>query len=169
LEIVHLHNTKIPQMLDVSEVFLFYPVVRLLDLLEVRWMRILVADNQPKVRQALRVLLEHQPGLEVVGEVSDGKDLLAQVEVAYPDLVLLHWRLRGWSAVNSLSDLREVHPDLAVIVLSGHPEVEQAALAAGADAFVSKADPPELLLEAIARVKRAKNAAVASAATLTDE
>ena len=132
-------------------------------------MRILVADNQPKVRQALRVLLEQQSGLEVVGEVAGGEELLAQVEATRPDLVLLHWRLRGWLADDSLPDLRETYPDLAVIVLSGHPEVGEAALMAGADAFVSKADPPELLLEAIARVKRAKNAAVASAAMLTDE
>ena len=121
-------------------------------------MRILVADNQPKVRQALRVLLEQQPGLEVVGEVSDGKDLFAQVEAARADLVLLHWRLRGWSGDDSLPDLRETHPDLAVIVLSGHPEVEETALMAGADAFVSKADPPERLLEAIAEMKQDRSA-----------
>ena len=144
-------------------------------------MRILLADNQPKVRHALRVLLEHQPGLEVVGEVADGADLVAQLKAARPDIVLLHWRLRGWSAIDPsaspgqglLRGLREGYPNLAVIVLSGHPEVAEAALAAGADAFVSKADPPELLLEAIAGVKRARNAAVASGAaltaTLTDE
>ena len=158
-------------------------------------MRILVAENQPKVRHALRVLLEHQPGLEVVGDVADGAALLAQVRAASPDIVLLHWRLRGWSAADpsaALTDpvpkghstgrtgpsassrqgplcrLREAYTDLAVIVLSGNPEVEQAALAAGADAFVSKGDPPELLLEAIANVKRAENAASASTATLTD-
>jgi DNA-binding NarL/FixJ family response regulator len=132
-------------------------------------MRILVADNQPKVRRALRVLLEHQPGLEVVGEAVDGEELLAQLESTSPDLVLLHWRLRGWSAADSLSGLREAYPALAVIVLSGHPEVNEASLAAGADAFVSKADPPELLLEAIAGLIGEENGAVASAATPTDE
>jgi DNA-binding NarL/FixJ family response regulator len=54
-------------------------------------MRIKVADNQPRVRHALRVLLEHQPGLEVVGEVADGGVLLPQVKAARPDMVLLHW------------------------------------------------------------------------------
>jgi DNA-binding NarL/FixJ family response regulator len=65
--------------------------------------------------------------------------------------------------------LREAYPGLAVIVLSGHPEVEEAAVAAGADAFVSKADPPEVLLDAIAGVKREEDTMTASAATLTDE
>jgi DNA-binding NarL/FixJ family response regulator len=140
-------------------------------------MRILLAEDQPKVRHALRVLLEHQPGLEVVGEVADGAALLAQVKAARPDIVLLHWRLRGWSAADPsvssgqdlLCGLREAYPGLAVIVLSGHPEVEEAAVAAGADAFVSKADPPEVLLDAIAGVKREEDTTTASAATLTDE
>jgi DNA-binding NarL/FixJ family response regulator len=132
-------------------------------------MRILLADNQPKVRHALRVLLEHQPGLEVVGEVTDAADLLAQIKAARPDILLLHWRLRGWPATDSLRDLRDAYPGLAVIVLSGHPEVEEAALAAGADAFVSKADPAEVLLDAIAGVKRKEDTTTALAATFTDE
>ena len=132
-------------------------------------MRIMLADNQPKVRHALRVLLEHQPGLEVVGEVSDAATLLAQVKAAHPHIVLLHWRLRGWSAAGSLSGLREACPGLAVIVLSGHPEVEEAALAAGADAFVSKADPAERLLGAIAGVKLENDTTTVSAPTLADE
>ena len=140
-------------------------------------MRILLADNQPKVRHALRVLLEHQPEYQIVGEVADGDDLLAQITTTGPDLVLLHWRLRGWSAADpsacpgqgSLRGLREAFPGLAFIVLSGHPEVEDAALAAGADAFVSKADPPESLLEVIAGVKREQNTMTAPVATLIDE
>ena len=58
-------------------------------------MQILLADNQPKVRFGLRVLLERQPGLQVVGEAADAKDLLAQVEADCPDLVLLDWELSG--------------------------------------------------------------------------
>jgi DNA-binding NarL/FixJ family response regulator len=58
-------------------------------------MQILLADNQPKVRFGLRVLLERQPGLQVVGEAADAEDLLAQVEADCPDLVLLDWELSG--------------------------------------------------------------------------
>jgi DNA-binding NarL/FixJ family response regulator len=112
-------------------------------------MRILVADDQPKVRFALRVLLERQPGLKVVGEAADAGDLLAQMETACPDLVLLAWELPGL-AVDLLTALRRVCPDLFVIALSGRLEVRRAALDAGADAFVYKCDPPERLLTAIA-------------------
>ncbi len=113
-------------------------------------MQILVADKQPKVRFGLRVLLEQQPGLKVVGEAVNVEELLAQVEVACPDLVLLDWELPGLAAVDLVTALRRVCPELLVIVLSGRSEVRQAALAAGADAFVYKCDPPERLLAAIA-------------------
>ena len=112
-------------------------------------MRILLADDQPKVRFALRVLLERQGDLEIVGEAVDVEDLLARAEAVGPELVLLGWELPGLAANDSLTALRKVCPDLIVIALSGWPEARRAALAAGADAFVSKGDPPEKLLATI--------------------
>jgi len=112
-------------------------------------MHILIADDQPKVRFALRVLLSRQPGCEVVGEAVNAEDLLAQSEAACPDLVLLGWELPGLAAIDPLTALRQVCPDLVVIALSGWPEARRAALTAGADAFVSKSNPPEQLLAAI--------------------
>jgi len=117
-------------------------------------MRVLLADDQPKVRFAMRVLLERQPRIEVMGEAVDAQDLLAQTEATCPDLVLLGWELPGLAAVDLLSALRKVGPDLFVIALSGRPEARRAALDAGADAFVSKGDPPEQLLAAIDRCWR---------------
>jgi DNA-binding NarL/FixJ family response regulator len=114
-------------------------------------MRILLADGRPKVRFALRVLLERQPGLEVVGEASDACQLMTQVGEIGPDLVLLGWELPGLTAPESLSSLRDVCPGLSVIALSGRPEARQVALAAGADGFVSKVDPPDRLLAAVDR------------------
>ena len=117
-------------------------------------MRVLIADGQSKVRFALRVLLERQPELKVVGEVVYAQDLLAQVQTTNPDLVLLGWELSGLAAIGSLPALRKVHSDLFVIALSGRSEARRAALDAGADAFVSKIDPPERLLAAIADCER---------------
>ena len=112
-------------------------------------MRILLADGRPKVRFALRVLLERQPRIEVVGEASNLYQLLAQVGIICPDLVLLGWELPGLAALSSLNVLYDACPGLSVIALSGRPEARQAALSAGADGFVSKADPPDRLLAAI--------------------
>jgi DNA-binding NarL/FixJ family response regulator len=118
---------------------------------EVSFMRILLADSQAKVRFALRVLLGRQPGIEVVDEVASADELLARAARSCPDLVLLDWAMAGAVAGGLLESLRNQCPDLGVIVLSGRPEARRAALAAGADAFVSKANPPEHLLAAITR------------------
>ncbi len=113
-------------------------------------MRILVADEQPKVRFAIKVLLARQVGCDVVAETENAEELLEKAETDCPDVVLLGWELPGMAAASDLlAALRTVRPDVVVIALSGWPEARKAALAAGADAFVSKADPPERLLEAI--------------------
>jgi DNA-binding NarL/FixJ family response regulator len=111
-------------------------------------MRIMIADHQSKVRFALRTLLVRQPGLEVVGEADTVEDLLAGVGTTQPDLLLLHWRL-GEEMSELLSTLKRVCPGLQVIVLSVRQETCHDALAAGAEAFVCKMDPPDKLLAAI--------------------
>ena len=56
-------------------------------------MRILVADSRPRVRFALRALLEEQTGLRIVGDAAHGQNLLVQVEATHPNLLLLSWEL----------------------------------------------------------------------------
>ena len=112
-------------------------------------MRILLADDQSRVRFALRVLLHQQPGVEVVAEAVDGTDLIDKAEVTHPDLVLLDWELPGMMPDQTLAELRCRCPQSRVVVLSGRPEACSEALAVGVDQFVSKAHPPERLLEAI--------------------
>lgn len=117
-------------------------------------MRILLADDQPEIRSALRLLLQHQPGLYVVEEAREAQDLLAKAGGVNPDVVLMDWELPDHRTTNStkgsgpglLKDLRSRHLGLLVVALSGRPEARKEALSAGADAFVSKGDPPELLL-----------------------
>ncbi len=93
--------------------------------------------------------MEQEPGMNVVGEAAEADDLLAQVEATQPDLVLLDWELPDQGGAATLAGLRTAQPGLVVIALSGRPEARQAALDAGADAFVSKGDPPERLLAAV--------------------
>jgi len=121
-------------------------------------MRVLLADDQPNVRSALRLLLEQELGLREVGEATNVSGLLSQVETNCPDLVLLDWELPGSKNIELLPSLRTKCPQLFVIVLSGHPEVRQVALSAGADAFVGKGDPPKVLLATLRDCLRRNNA-----------
>jgi DNA-binding NarL/FixJ family response regulator len=112
-------------------------------------MQVLLADNQPQVRFGLRVLLEHQEGIQIIGEAANAQDLLAQAKSAHPDLILLDWKLPKMRPKDLLPNLRQVCPDATVIVLSGRPEAHKAAIKAGADGFVGKYELPETLLTAI--------------------
>lgn len=114
-------------------------------------MRVLIADEKQKIRFALRLLLEREPGLSVVGEAEDLENLIAQIEAFHPDMVLLDWELPNINGENALHSMRKVYPNVDVIVLSGRPEAKKAALAAGANAFISKGDPPERLLAEVAK------------------
>lgn len=118
-------------------------------------MRILLADDEAKVLSALRLLLEQQPDLAVAGEALDSADLLAQVTGGRPDLILLDWELPGMRPKDLICALRDLAPTVRVIALSGRPEARAAALKAGAVAFVSKGDPPDIVLAALCGTGRA--------------
>jgi DNA-binding NarL/FixJ family response regulator len=112
-------------------------------------MRILVADDDRRVRSALEMLLRHEPGLTLIGQCTNLEGLLVQARKLEPDLVLLDWELPGRSAADLLSAFQQLGIRSRVIVLSASPESERVALMLGADAFVSKADPPDRLLSAL--------------------
>ena len=112
-------------------------------------MKVLLADDQAKVRSALRLLLEQLPDAEILGEAVDTTGLLDWVRAIKPDLILLDWELPGLPATTLLPILQSHHPNLRVVALSGRPEARHAALEAGVHAFVSKGDPPERLLAVI--------------------
>ena len=114
-------------------------------------LRILIADDQPKVRYALQVLLAHQPGIEVIGEAVDVDDLLRKAKTNNTDMILLDWELPGFTDVQFIKQLRLAIPEIAVIALSGRAEAGDAARSAGVNEFVSKVEPPEYLLAAIAK------------------
>jgi DNA-binding NarL/FixJ family response regulator len=117
-------------------------------------MRILLADDQAKVRSALRLLLEQEPGMDVVGEVAEAEALAIEVKDTQPDLVLLDWELPGLVVNGRFIALWPCHPYLKVIALSGRPEARRTAIAAGVDAFVCKGDPPERLLRTLRLIGR---------------
>jgi len=112
-------------------------------------MRVLLADDQPNVRSALRLLLEQEAGLSVTAEAGNSRELLATMEGDCPDLLLLDWELPSGKGAELIPALREKCPELVIIALSSRPEARRAALDAGVVSFVSKGDTPERLLAAI--------------------
>lgn len=120
-------------------------------------MRVLLADDQAWLRSALRLLLEQEADVEVIAEAGEARSLLSKTKRTRPHLVLLDWELPGMYVGGGhelLAALRNLSPNVSVIVLSGRPEANTSALDAGADFFVSKADPPESLLAALRAVRQ---------------
>lgn len=116
-------------------------------------MRVLLADDQEGVRAALRLVLEQEPGMAFVGEACDAPTLIEAAEATQPDLILLDWELPYLRTAQDrrrlLNALHQRCPNVRVIALSGEIESGRRALAAGADIFVSKVEPPERLLCAL--------------------
>jgi two-component system response regulator DesR len=110
--------------------------------------RVYVADAQLDERSALRLVLLDL-NMEVVGEAADWPTTLAQAPSTGLDMLLVDWDLLPVDlGVSSLAELRLACPNAIVVVLISHLDARhQAALSAGADAFISKGEIPERVAE----------------------
>jgi DNA-binding NarL/FixJ family response regulator len=107
--------------------------------------RAILAHADPTVRKALSDLTMQVLGMQVVGEAEDLPTLRAQVEARRPDLVIVAWTLVTADAVNALRELHGPRPEVRVVVLGPRPDARPAALAAGADAYISMVDAPDVV------------------------
>lgn len=112
-------------------------------------MHILLATEDKNLRLAIHLVLSEEPGLNVVGTVSDISSLLALYGTASPDVVLMDWELRGITAEGALKEMKSGDDPASVIVLGGNFAEGELALQAGADQFVIKGSSPLELINAI--------------------
>ena len=107
-------------------------------------MRVLLADDDPHVHSALRLLLEDEPGIALVASCATADGLLEQVISSRSDVALVDWDLPGLKDSQSVLLLRS--QTCQVVALSGRPEERDEALRDGAGYFVCKGDTPHSLL-----------------------
>ncbi|MBI5347921.1 MAG: response regulator transcription factor, partial [Chloroflexi bacterium] len=101
---------------------------------------ILLADDHAVLRAGLRLLLEAQADLKVVGEASDGREAMRLAEELKPDLILLDLTMPGLSGMETLPTLRKMAPSAKILVLTMHDDVSylRQALSRGASGYVLK-------------------------------
>jgi DNA-binding NarL/FixJ family response regulator len=114
-------------------------------------LRLVIADDRPRTRRAVRALLAAHAGFEVVGEASDGEEALAQVAELQPELVLLDVRMPRLDGIAATAQIKARWPTIRVVVHSLAVERRNEALDVGADAFVAKGGRPDELLSALHR------------------
>ena len=114
--------------------------------------RVLLADDETMVRRGLRMRLELEPDVEVVGEARDGSQALAEAKTLRPDAVLMDVRMPVMDGVEATVALRRALPGCAVIVLSIYDDAATRSRVRSAGAtFVPKHRAEEELLAAIRR------------------
>ena len=118
--------------------------------------RVLVVDDQQLVREGLRVLLDLIPDICVVGEAADGVAAAEQAQRIRPDVVLMDVRMPKLDGVAATRKVREMCPDVQVIILTTFDDDEYVfeGLRAGAAGYLLKDVPSEQLAEAIRAAAR---------------
>ena len=115
--------------------------------------RVLVADDQDLIRTGLRMILDAQPDLEVIGEAADGRQAVALARRLRPDVCLFDIRMPNMDGVEATRQLAgpEVDDPLAIVIITTFDldEYVYGALKAGARGFLLKDAGPELLVQAI--------------------
>lgn len=116
--------------------------------------KVLIADDHPIVRQGLRQILSGTTDMMVAGEASDGQEALAQVRVGGWDVLVLDITMPERSGLDILKELKQIQPNLPVLVLSIHAEEQLAVrlLKAGAAGYLTKENAPGELVKAIRKV-----------------
>jgi DNA-binding NarL/FixJ family response regulator len=121
-----------------------------------RRLKVLVVDDHRLMLEAIRVQLEREDDISVVGCVDSGEPVVALVGQTGPDVVLLDVRMPGMDGLTVLEQLQARYPSIAVVMLSGieDPALVRAALERGAAAFVLKGIDPRDLAGAVRQVMR---------------
>jgi DNA-binding NarL/FixJ family response regulator len=116
--------------------------------------RILLVENQTIVRAGLKLILESQPGLNVVAEASNGSEAVAAAEQSQPDVVLLDLDAEAEIGHDCLKDILRAVPQTRVLVLTGVEDLEMhyEAIYNGAMGLVRKFEPADVLLTAIRKI-----------------
>jgi len=116
--------------------------------------RVLIADDHSIFRIGLRRTLESAPDMVVAAEAATGEETLVKARQSNPNVVLLDVSMPGRGGVETAQELKRVNPRVRVLMLTMHPEDQYAVLCLklGADGYITKDVPPEVLLEAVRKV-----------------
>ena len=118
--------------------------------------RIVLADDHVMFRHGIKNILEGAEGLEVVGEASDGLDLLKILKKAIPDMVILDISMPNLRGLETTKEIKIISSDVKVLILTMHKDKEYVyyAISAGAEGYLLKEDADTELFAAIEKIRK---------------
>ncbi len=114
--------------------------------------KVLIVDDQLRARQSLKALLATWPLIGETQEAANGQEAIQRIQQVQPDLVLMDVRMPVMNGLQATQHIKRHWPQIKVIVLSMYGDCQVDALAVGADAFMSKDESPENVLDRISQV-----------------
>jgi DNA-binding NarL/FixJ family response regulator len=118
--------------------------------------RVLLVDDHPLVRRGLADVIAREPDLELCGEASDVIEALGVLEQSKPDVVVVDLSLKTGHGIELIEKIKARNTEVKTLVSSMHDETlfAERVLRAGAMGYISKQEPPEMLLKAVRQVLR---------------
>jgi DNA-binding NarL/FixJ family response regulator len=116
--------------------------------------RVVLADDHPIVRDGLRKLLSLEEDIQVVGEASDGREVLQIVQQTEPDVVILDLRMPNLDGLSALQALQQFNKKAKIIILTASEDKNEfvQAMKLGCSGIVLKQTAPELIVKSIRKV-----------------
>jgi DNA-binding NarL/FixJ family response regulator len=113
--------------------------------------RIVLADDHLTARQTVRICIETDPDLEVVGEAGSGREAIDEVDRTVPDMVILDYQMPGLDGLEAARVIRERHPEVTMLMLTGEEDAALRAASArvGVKGLLLKGQPLDDLLTEI--------------------
>jgi len=114
-------------------------------------LRVLLADDHVTVRRGLKLLIDAEPDMEVIGEAGDGNEAVQKARELNPDVIVMDISMPGASGLDATRTLKAIKPDAVIVTLTRHPDSAylQELLRAGVSGYVLKRSAPTELLHAI--------------------
>lgn len=116
-----------------------------------RRVRVLVADDQPTIRRAVRFALQSQPHIEVCGEAADGAQAIQEAKKLKPDVIVLNINMPVLNGFEAAREIKTILPKSAIVILSQNADQQfiEDAKKIGVQAYVAKSKAGDALVKAI--------------------
>jgi DNA-binding NarL/FixJ family response regulator len=118
--------------------------------------KIVLAEDHVLVREGIKKIIEALPGLQVVGEVGDGRELIKLLKRLAVDMVILDISMPSLPGIEATREIKQEYPTVKVLILTMHKKKEYLhnAMDAGVDGYLLKEDAPKELLNAIEKIRQ---------------